>query len=311
MHVSVRSRASRSFLPALVVAGMLLCGCAPPGEVGAATAAPGECPADPVDVVVTVGQWGDLAATIAGACGRVRTIVGGSAGDPHEFEPAVSDAAVLTRAGLVLVNGLGYDDWATHILGAMRNAPPVVDAAAVAGLHEGDNPHVWYGPGFVDRVADALTAELKGQMPGATAYLDGRRGDWSAESEPLHAAVGSLRASAAGRTYAATEPVFDYMAAAVGLSDRTPPGYRTAAANGADPSPGDLHAFAEALRSGQVDVLVRNSQTESAVDGRLVEAAGAAGVPVAEVTETVPAGLTFVQWQVDQLESLARALRPG
>lgn len=301
-------RSAVPFLAAILVAGALLCGCASPDAAGDLATGPGDCPAEPVDLVVTVGQWNDLAVTIAGACAHVRTIVGGSAGDPHEFEPAVSDAAHLTRAGLVLVNGLGYDDWAVHVLGAMRHPPAVVDAAEAAGLHEGDNPHVWYGPGFVDRVADALSAELKAQLPAASAYLDGRRTEWSAASGPLHAAVATLSESARGRSYAATEPVFEYMAAAVGLVDRTPSGYRDAVANESDPSPGDLHALDAALRSGQIDVLVRNLQTESALDSRLLEAATAAGVPVVGVTETVPPGLGFVQWQVDQLDSLARAL---
>ncbi len=72
----------------------------------------GECPVAPVRVVVTVDQWGDIAEQLAGDCADVTTIIAGSGGDPHEFEPPPSDNATFGRADLVVVNGLGYDSWA-------------------------------------------------------------------------------------------------------------------------------------------------------------------------------------------------------
>ena len=38
-------------------------------------------------MVVTVNQWGDIVDALAGGCGRVTTIIGGTAGDPHDYEP--------------------------------------------------------------------------------------------------------------------------------------------------------------------------------------------------------------------------------
>ena len=59
------------------------------------------------------------------------------------------------------------------------------------------------------------------------------------------------------------------MAAAVGLVDRTPEGYRNAATNESDPSPADINDFEKALRSGEVDVLVVNTQTEGSIPAQL------------------------------------------
>ena len=118
-----------------------------------------------------------------------------------------------------------------------------------------------------------------------------------------------MKAVATGRTYAATESVFDDMAAAVGLVDLTPEGYRAAAANESDPAPADVNAFEELLRGGTVDVLIVNTQTEGSLPAQLRSVAEKAGVPVVEVTETVPPGETsFVAWQVDQLTALRAAL---
>jgi len=103
--------------------------------------------------------------------------------------------------------------------------------------------------------------------------------------------------------------VFDDMAAAVGLQDKTPQGFQNAASNGTDPSPGDLGAFLGLLQGKGVDVLIYNTQTQGSVPEQIRSAAEAAGVPVVEVTETVaPGAASFEAWQVDQLRSLAKAL---
>lgn len=296
---------SAHLIAAAVLAGAALAGCASPEAAQGA----GDCPEAPVEIVVTVGQWSDLATTLAGACGHVTTIVSGSAGDPHDFEPTTSDAARFTHADLVVANGLGYDEWAGHVVDTLSPRPPVVDAGEAAGLGDGEDPHVWYGPQHVARVADAVTAALATQMPAAAAYLAERRAVWTEQTRALDEAVVSLHASAAGRTFAATEPVFDHMAAAVGLVDRTPPGFAAAAANETDPAPGDVYALDQELRSRAVDVLVFNPQTDSALDDQVRRSAAAASVPVVEVTETIPAGVDgFVAWQVGQLDVLARAL---
>ncbi len=99
------------------------------------------------------------------------------------------------------------------------------------------------------------------------------------------------------------------MAAALGLEDVTPEGYRRAAGNESEPAPGDLTAFQAALEDGSVDVLLFNSQTRGSIPEQLRAAAEDAGVPVVEVTESPSdADGSFVAWQVAQLSALSDAL---
>jgi zinc/manganese transport system substrate-binding protein len=105
-------------------------------------------------------------------------------------------------------------------------------------------------------------------------------------------------------TYAATEPVFEYMAAALTLVDRTPAGYVRSAGNETDPAPGDLHALEEVLEDG-TDLLVVNPQTEGAIPAQIRAAGEKAGVPIVEITESSPSSSSFVSWQLDQLGALA------
>ncbi|MDP9460326.1 MAG: ABC transporter substrate-binding protein, partial [Actinomycetota bacterium] len=115
---------------------------------------------------------------------------------------------------------------------------------------------------------------------------------------------------AEGRTYVATETVFDRMATTLGLQDLTPEGYRRAAGNESEPAPGDLTAFETALADGSVEVFIYNSQTRGSIPDQLRASAEEAGVPVVEVTESPSdAEGSFVAWQVGQLTALRDALR--
>jgi zinc/manganese transport system substrate-binding protein len=318
---------------ALAALGALaLTGCSEGGSAGndAAVRAgdPDACPGKIVDVVVSVGQWADLVESLGGACATVTTVVASSAVDPHGFEPDTADIAAFSDAELVVVNGAGYDGWAEAAVENLDPAPALVDVADLAGLagggHAGDaehaedehaedehaeDPHLWYEPDVLPDVAMAVTEELGALSPDAADYFDEQAAAWAQQLQPYLDAVESLRAEADGHTYAATETVFDRMAAALGLEDVTPEGYRRAAGNESEPAPGDLTAFEAALSDGSVDVLIYNAQTRGTIPEQLRAAAEDADVPVVEVTESPSdADGSFVAWQLAQLSALSDAL---
>ena len=273
-----------------------LVSCSGADKSAAAPTTSGACPTTPVDVVVSVDQWGDIASELGGDCARVKTLLASSSVDPHDYEPTPADAASFEGAQLVVVNGAHYDEWAAKLAATSAPNATVVSAATD---DDAQNPHVWYDPAAVTGLADRLTAELSKLAPDAAGYFADRRSAFADAMKPYDSAINALRAAVAGRTYAATEGVFDDMAAAVGLQNRTPPGYQAAARNETDPSPADLDAFLSLLKA----------QTEGAVPQQLRSAAESAGVPVVNVTETVaPGAKSFEAWQVDQLTALAGAL---
>lgn len=320
----------------VLVAPFALAGCSSGGDdQSAATPTPttgsgGECPTAPVTIAVSVDQWGEIVSQLAGQCGEVTTVVAGSSVDPHDFEPSPADAAAFEGAQLVVVNGGHYDEWATRLADTSAPGAPVVNAVELSGGaaaddhdhadhdqgdhdhdHEsgGDNPHVWYSPAAVTAVADAVTAQLTELAPDAADYFTERRAEFTTALAPYDEQIETIRANAAGKTYAATEGVFDDMAVAVGLTNRTPEGYQVASSNHSDPSPADLDAFLGLLEDGAVDVLIYNTQTEGSVPEQIRAAAEQAGVPVVDVTETVPPDAeSFEAWQSGQLAALAEAL---
>jgi zinc/manganese transport system substrate-binding protein len=256
-----------------------------------------------------VSQWSDIVQRLAGPCSEVTTILSSSSIDPHDYEPTPADLARFEDAQLVVENGLDYDAWAAKAVAAMSRKPVVVNGGDVVGLADGDNPHIWYGPAYVTKVADAVSAVLERLRPAAAPELKARRAAFTTELEPYVEAIAAIRASAGGKRYAATEGVFDDMAAALGLVDVTPKGYRKAAANESEPAPGDIDAFHKELAGKRVDVLIDNTQTEGAIPAQIRRAAESAGVAVVDVTESPPPGATsFVDWQVEQLRQLSAAM---
>jgi zinc/manganese transport system substrate-binding protein len=285
------------------------------GTTGAATS-PGAdappCPVTPVKVTVSVDQWGQIVSQLGGQCAAVTTVLANSSVDPHDFEPSPADAAEFIGSQLVVVNGNHYDEWATKQAATSAPNAPVItagDLSAPPADGAAPNPHVWYSPVTVTAVADAVTKELGTLAPGAADYFAERRNAFTASLKPYTALIAKIHQGAAGKSYAATEPVFAPMAQALGLVDKTPAGYRTASANETDPAPADLAAFRQLLANKGVDVLIFNTQTEGSLPDDIRTAAQQAGIPVVNVTETVaPGAVSFEAWQVDQLTALAKAL---
>lgn len=304
-----RPTAVRTAALALTTLGLTACTGGSGDGSTVATGDPTACPTDVLDVVVSVGQWGDITRTLGGDCATVTTIVASGAVDPHDFDPGTADLAAFSGADLVVLNGAGYDTWAADAVATLDPEPALVNAADIARVEEGADPHLWYDPATVQATAAAITDELTALSPDAADYFAGQATAWQEELAPYLAAVDSLRGTAAGRTYAATEPVFDRMAAAIGLTDVSPEGYRRASSNHSDPAPGDLVAFEAALANGMADVLIYNTQTSGSVPEQLRAAADGAGVPVVEVSESpADASGSFVAWQLAQLSELSDAL---
>ncbi len=300
----------RAGVAAAVIAVLILGACGSSDDAGSArSASKGDCPTPPVSVVVSVDQWGNIVDSLAGDCGDVTTIFKSSSADPHDYEPTPADNARFGGARLVVVNGLDYDPWAEKAIATLDDKPVVVNGGNIAGRKDGDNPHIWYDPGYVYKIADAVTLALKKLEPKSGSYFDQRHEAWRTSMKPYDDVIARIKPTAVGKTYGATEGIFDYMADALGLANKTPPGYQRATANESEPAPGDINDFEKALAGGTMSVLIFNTQTEGSIPDQVRRRAEAADVPVVNVTESVPPDFTtFVAWQVHQLQDLAAAL---
>ena len=106
-----------------------------------------------------------------------------------------------------------------------------------------------------------------------------------------------------------TEPVADYLLQASGLVNRTPRAFTSANENGTDPSPADTAYVLNLVKRRQVASLLVNPQTSTPAINGLQDAARRAGVPVTQVTETLPNGTDYLTWQRNTVNQLLAALQ--
>lgn len=264
--------------------------------------------AAPIPVVAAENFYGDIARQVGGGDVAVTSILSNPEQDPHSFEASPSVARALSGARVVVLNGAGYDPWMDKLLGASRSpARVVVNAAELTGHKPGDNPHIWYDPATA-RVMAAALAQAFGQAdPAHAAAFAERRAAFERSLEAVDARIAALRGRLAGTAATATEPVFGYVLAALGMENRNER-FQLAVMNGTEPAASDVAAFEGDLKGRRVRLLVYNSQATGPVAARMAKLARAQGIPVVGVTETEPPGRSYQAWLLGELDAIDRAL---
>ncbi|HTL40888.1 MAG TPA: zinc ABC transporter substrate-binding protein [Pseudolysinimonas sp.] len=275
-------------------------------------------PADNADdgvlrVVASTNVYGAIAEQIGGAEAQVTSIIADPAQDPHEFEGSGRVQLALSRADVVIVNGGGYDDFATRMLEASGNAGAhVIDAVQLSGYDagaEGFNEHVFYDYPTMKAVATAIAAALGAADPAHADAFDSRADGVVAELDALIALEGSIAASSDGAGVVITEPVPLYVLEACGLRNLTPPDFSAAIEEGSDVPPALLQSVLNLIGDGSAAVVVYNAQTGGPQTDAVIDIATENGVPAIGVTETLPPDMTYVEWQTALLTSLRQALQ--
>ena len=111
-----------------------------------------------------------------------------------------------------------------------------------------------------------------------------------------------------GASVVQTEPVAHYLMLSAGTDRRHPAEFANAVENENDPPPAAIAATRDLLTSGTVQALMSNTQTHDRVTADMRTVAEGAGVPVVEITETLPAGDDYVAWMTANVTSLENAL---
>lgn len=277
------------------------------GVVGLVVAISG-AHADPIKVVAAENVYGDIARQIGGPNVAVKSILTSPTQDPHEFEAGVFTAREIADAHLVIYNGVDYDPWVEKLLTAsVVPGREIIEVAKLAHKKSGDNPHLWYEPATVSALGEVLAAKLMQFSPEHGQDYARRLADFDIAMQRLQQRIAALRGKYAGTPVTATEPVFGYMADAIGLTMRNGR-FQLAVMNGTEPGAASIAAFERDLRTHAVKVLLYNRQTSQPLAERMRRIAEQASVPVVAITETEPPGLSYQQWMLGQLDALDRAL---
>jgi zinc/manganese transport system substrate-binding protein len=292
-------------VPAVVAVLGALAGC------GSSVGSVGDGPSGRLQVVAAENFWGSIARQLGGSKVSVQSIIVNPDTDPHSYEPTAADGVVLARSQMAIVNGIGYDRWASQLLAANPSSSrAVLNVGNLLGLSEGDNPHQWYSPTSVRRVINQIVADFKRLDPKDDAYFERQRTAF--ESRGLagyNRLIAQIRARYAGVPVGYSESIFQPLGQALGLRLLTPYSFAKAIAEGTDVSASDKQTVDAQAQQHMIKVWVYNSQNATPDVQRVNQLARAAHIPITTITETLsPASASFEQWQVAELQSLERAL---
>jgi zinc/manganese transport system substrate-binding protein len=284
---------------ALVSASMAACG-GPPAGAKSGT----------LQVIAGQNFWGSIAAQLGGSHVAVTSIVTNPNTDPHEYESSANDARAFATADYVILNGAGYDNWAQKLLAANPSQNrKVFTVADLLNKKAGDNPHFWYNPDWVERVADKITADYQALDSADSSYFSEQRAAFRTALKPYHDAIAHIRSTFSGVPVGSTESIFVYMAQALGVTLISPPEFMQAISEGTDPPAQTVAQFQDQISGRQIKVLVYNTQTSTPITDNLKRMAARSGIPVVGISETVePPTASFQDWQIKQLNSLQSAL---
>ena len=260
-----------------------------------------------IEVAASVNQWGTVAKALGGDNVNVTSIINSTNVDAHDYEPTTSDIAKLQKAQVIIVNGAGYDAWA--VKAAQSANATIVNAAAVGGVNDGENPHVWFSADVRKAVAQAITEAYEQADAAKKNDFDKMNDQWTAEENNVESKITEVKQKTDGLAYAATESVASYLAEDMGLADATPSGYARATANESEPTPTDIKQFTDALKAGEIKLLVVNTQEESELTGKITDAAKSVEVPMVELTEQMPEQYdSLTAWMEGLVDAFSQAI---
>ncbi|MDB5073954.1 MAG: periplasmic solute binding protein [Chloroflexi bacterium] len=262
-----------------------------------------------VNAVGSTNVYSDVIQQIGGTHVSVVGILSNPNGDPHIYESSTADAALVARATLVVQNGIGYDAFINKLEAASPNARrTMIDVGARLGYKNGDNPHLWYNPATMPKVAAFIAAELSRQDPADKRLFERNLRSFDNSLKPWATLMNTINSQYGGTPVAITEPVFGYALAAMGLDALTPPSFAQAIQQSNDPSPQDVQVMQVLLSQNKVRCFFYNQQVVAPITAKLLEMARAHHVPIVGVYETKPLHMQYQQWVLAEARATDRAL---
>lgn len=266
-----------------------------------------------IQAIGAENEYADVIKQIGGKYVSVTGIMDNPSTDPHTYEASTKDASLVGSATLVVQNGLGYDDFMSKLESASPNSNrTVIDVATALGYgNTTKNPHLWYKPGTMSRVAKIIADELSKQDPSEAKFFQDNLKTFDLSLQTWNQALAGVKKSFPNTPVAVTEPVCDYLLEAAGMDILTPWSFEAAVMNGVDPSPQDVQIEENLLKNHQVKVLLYNQQAVDDVTTALLNLAKENHIPIVGVYETMPSNHTYQTWMEDEVKSLQNAIQNG
>jgi zinc/manganese transport system substrate-binding protein len=311
----MRTRTGALAVALPLAAALLASACSSSSSAGtsnaASTSSAGASSTATITAIGAENEYASVISQVGGKYVQASSIMNNPSTDPHTFEASASVAQQVTSAKLIVQNGVGYDDWATTIENAAPgNGRKVINVQQLLGLPDSTpNPHLWYNPTTMPKVANAIAADLGQIDPAHASYYKANAASFIASLSAWTQAIAAFKAAHPNTPVATTEPVADYMLQAAGTDNLTPFTFQADIMNGTDPSPQNTALENSLFTQHKVKVFLYNQQVTSSLTESFIKLANENGIPVVGVYETMPTpGYTYQTWMEAEVNALNKAV---
>jgi len=292
-------------LAALAGAALLAAGCTSSSALGT------NAPDGTIIAVGAENEYADVIQQVGGKYVQVSAIMSNPGTDPHTFEASASVGRLVNAAQLVVQNGLGYDTFMDSIERAVPDSGRrTIVVQQLLGLPDSTpNPHLWYDPATMPKVASAIAEDLAAIQPEHAAYFKANARTFTSSLQAWINAIGSFKQQYPGTPVATTEPVADCLLQALGADNKTPWAFQADVMNGTDPSAQDVALERSLFTQRKVKAFLYNQQVTDSLTESFISLARANHIPVVGVYETMPEpGYHYQSWMLAEVRDLQKAV---
>ena len=271
--------------------------------------------AEPLRVVASFSILGDIVKQIGGERVVVDTLVGPEE-DAHIFDPAPKDAARISAANLLIINGLGFEGWIDRLIKASGGSPHLVVASegvmSRRAIIDGSNivdPHAWQDVSNVRLYAQNIEKALISIDPeGENTYksqLSRYDADLGTLDRDIKAALAAIPPDR--RKIVTTHDAFGYFSRAYGVEMMAPQGVSTES----EPSAKDVARIIRQVKADHIPAVFLENISDPRLAQRIASEAGAkmGGKLYSDALsrEKEPAG-TYIAMMKTNIREMTKAL---
>ena len=278
----------------------------------------------PLPVVASVFPLADMTRQIGGRHVRVATLVPpGICG--HDFQPKSKQAEDIAIAKLMVVMGLGLDDWAIQLaeknavhppavleLARLAHLPPASSASAApsqpteAGRpHEDGDPHLWMDPVYMQAFAGLVADQLIDLDPAHRADYEKNRDAYLAQLTQLDADYRATLGPLKHRQIVTFHEAFSHLARRYGLQQMA-----LENADAASFGPAQLEQVTQFVRQNHVKAIFVEPQFPADKLQELARASGATTRTIDPIGNPGVIGYdSYLAMMRSNLQVLAEALK--
>jgi zinc/manganese transport system substrate-binding protein len=274
-------------------------------------------------IVATTSVWADVASQIAGDKFNVIALIDKPTQDPHSFEASARDQLAVSESSIFIMNGGGYDEFATKLASAANVVPFDVYEAeekAHGGEHAGEtkdehadehahghdgSDHIWYDLHVVEATAFELSRKMADIQPENKSVFAENYTKFATSIEELEERAAKITTKL---SYFEAHPLASLLFQELGFENLTPEGFAEAEEAELEPSPLVMNEAKELIGGNKVDFVAVNRQASSTSLEQLIAVAEENVVPVLNFDELLPEGSNYQDWMagiLSEIESIS------